>query len=52
MLTAMGVDVDVARGALRLTFGPNVTQQEASELAEKLPRIVEQARLAGMASGA
>ena len=52
VLTAMGVGVDVARGALRLTFGPNVTQQEAAELAERLPRIVEQARLAGMASGA
>lgn len=52
VLTAMGVDVDVARGALRLTFGPNTAQQEAAELAGKLPRIVEQARLAGMASGA
>ena len=52
VLTAMGVDVSVARGALRLTFGPSITPEGAAELAAQLPRIVDQARLAGMASGA
>ncbi|MBF4553307.1 cysteine desulfurase family protein [Corynebacterium suicordis] len=52
VLIAMGVDVSVARGALRLTFGPSITPEGAAELAAQLPRIVDQARLAGMASGA
>lgn len=49
VLTAMGVPVEVARGALRLTFGPQVSREQAWELAERLPRVVEQARAAGMA---
>lgn len=49
VLSAMGVPADVARGALRLTFGPQVSVEQARELAMRLPRIVEQARVAGMA---
>lgn len=52
VLTAMGVEVDVARGALRLTVGPSADEKAISELAQRLPKIVEQARLAGMATGA
>lgn len=47
VLAAMGVDVAVARGALRLTIGPD--RQAVDELAQKLPAIVAQARAAGMA---
>ena len=49
VLTAMGVDVAVARGALRLTVGADADGQAIDALAEKLPRIIEQARSAGMA---
>lgn len=49
VLTAMGVDVAVARGALRLTVGADADAQAIDALAEKLPRIIEQARSAGMA---
>lgn len=49
VLTAMGVDVAVARGALRLTVGADADEQAIDALAEKLPQIIEQARSAGMA---
>lgn len=49
VLAAMGVPVDVARGALRLTLGPQTTAQDVERVAELLPRVVEQARAAGMA---
>lgn len=49
VLTAMGVDVAVARGALRLSVGPHVSVEEATRIAELLPRVVAQARAAGMA---
>lgn len=51
VLTAMGVEVSVARGALRLTVGPGNTMDEADRLAAILPQIVAQARAAGMAFG-
>lgn len=49
VLTAMGVPVDVARGALRLTLGADITEKQVEYLADILPRVVEQARAAGMA---
>lgn len=49
VLTAMGVPVDVARGALRITLGVDITDEEVGYLAGILPRVVEQARAAGMA---
>ncbi|MDK6302180.1 cysteine desulfurase family protein [Corynebacterium sp. UMB9976] len=49
VLAAMGVDVEVARGALRLTFGAETTMADAERIAELLPRVAEQARAAGMA---
>lgn len=49
VLTAMGVPVDVARGALRLTLGADITDDQVEYLAGILPRVVEQARAAGMA---
>lgn len=49
VLTAMGVPVDVARGALRLTLGADITEKQVEYLAGILPRVVEQARAAGMA---
>ena len=49
VLTAMGVPVDVARGALRLTIGADIADEQVEYLAGILPRVVEQARAAGMA---
>ncbi|MCG7457592.1 cysteine desulfurase [Corynebacterium sp. ACRPH] len=49
VLTAMGVPVDVARGALRITLGTDITDDQVEYLAGILPRVVEQARAAGMA---
>ncbi|MEY8565059.1 cysteine desulfurase family protein [Corynebacteriaceae bacterium 7-707] len=49
VLTGMGVPVDVARGALRLTFGTATTAQDVDRLCALLPGVVEQARAAGMA---
>ncbi|WP_273661020.1 cysteine desulfurase family protein [Corynebacterium heidelbergense] len=51
VLAAMGVDAQVARGALRLTIGPDVTLEDAQRVAGELPGVVEQARAAGMAFG-
>ena len=49
VLTAMGVPADVARGALRITLGADITDDQVEYLAGILPRVVEQARAAGMA---
>lgn len=49
VLTAMGVPVDVARGALRLTFGTATTEEDVDRICALLPGVVEQARAAGMA---
>ncbi|MDN5684172.1 cysteine desulfurase family protein [Corynebacterium glyciniphilum] len=50
VLMAMGVPVEVARGALRLTFGTATTAEEVDRLCSLLPGVVDQARAAGMAS--
>ncbi|MCX2162485.1 cysteine desulfurase family protein [Corynebacterium auriscanis] len=49
VLTAMGVDVAIARGALRLTIGPDADAEAIGDLAHTLPQIIERARAAGMA---
>lgn len=49
VLTGMGIPVDVARGALRLTLGPWTTQDDVNRLCALLPGVVDQARAAGMA---
>lgn len=49
VLTAMGVPVDVARGALRLTLGTATTAADVDRLCTLLPGVVDQARAAGMA---
>lgn len=49
VLTAMGIPVEVARGALRLTLGTSTTQQDVDRLCALLPGVVDQARAAGMA---
>ncbi|KAB1503921.1 cysteine desulfurase [Corynebacterium sp. 320] len=51
VLTAMGVPVDVARGALRITLGTATTDEDARRIAGLLPEVVAQARAAGMAFG-
>ncbi|WP_255372503.1 cysteine desulfurase family protein [Corynebacterium sp. CNJ-954] len=50
VLTGMGVPVEVARGALRLTFGTATTADDVDRLCSLLPGVVDQARAAGMAS--
>ncbi|WP_297007579.1 cysteine desulfurase family protein [uncultured Corynebacterium sp.] len=49
VLTAMGVDVHTARGALRLTTGPATTDTDIDRICALLPGVVEQARAAGTA---
>jgi cysteine desulfurase len=49
VLTAMGVEVHTARGALRLTTGPATTDADIDRVCALLPGVVEQARAAGMA---
>ncbi|WP_420098854.1 cysteine desulfurase family protein [Corynebacterium sp.] len=49
VLTGMGVPADVARGALRLTFGTCTTAGDVDRLCALLPGVVDQARAAGMA---
>lgn len=49
VLTAMGVDVHTARGALRLTMGPATTDADIDRICALLPGVVEQARAAGTA---
>lgn len=49
VLTAMGVDVHTARGALRLTMGPATTDADIDRICALLPGVVERARAAGTA---
>lgn len=49
VLTAMGVEVHTARGALRLTTGPATTDTDIDRVCALLPGVVEQARAAGTA---
>lgn len=49
VLTAMGVEVHTARGALRLTTGPATTDADIDRICALLPGVVEQARAAGTA---
>jgi cysteine desulfurase len=44
VLTACGIDVDTARGSLRLSLGKDNTMQECQRLADILPGIVEKLR--------
>ena len=44
VLTACGVDVDTARGSLRLSLGKDNTMAECRRLVEILPGIVEKLR--------
>jgi cysteine desulfurase len=44
VLTACGVDVDTARGSLRLSLGKDNTMDECRRLVEILPGIVEKLR--------
>ena len=44
VLTACGVDVDTARGSLRLSLGKDNTMEECRRLVEILPGIVEKLR--------
>ncbi|HCT15612.1 MAG TPA: cysteine desulfurase [Corynebacterium nuruki] len=49
VLTAMGVEVHTARGALRLTTGPATTDGDIDRICALLPGVVDQARAAGTA---
>lgn len=49
VLTAMGVEVHTARGALRLTTGPATTDADIDRVCALLPGVVAQARAAGTA---
>ncbi|GAA3072211.1 MULTISPECIES: cysteine desulfurase family protein [Actinomycetes] len=51
VLLAMGLSEDQARGAQRLTLGHTTTADDVEALAAALPRIIAQARAAGMAAG-
>lgn len=44
VLRTMGLSPDIIRGSLRLTLGPDNTQDEVDEVASVLPRIVEELR--------
>ena len=48
-LLAMGLSEPDARGALRVTLGPDTTADEIDALLAVLPGVVEQARAAGLA---
>ncbi|WP_027507026.1 cysteine desulfurase family protein [Rhodococcus sp. UNC23MFCrub1.1] len=50
VLLAMGVDAADARGSLRFSLGHTSTDADVDVLLEVLPRVVERARAAGMAS--
>lgn len=49
VLLAMGLSEPDARGALRVTLGPDTTADEIDALVAVLPGVVEQARAAGLA---
>ncbi len=50
VLVAMGIPEVEARGALRFSFGAQSTQEDVRTLLEVLPRAVERARAAGVAT--
>jgi len=50
VLLAMGLSEPDARGALRVTLGPDTTADEIDALLAVLPGVVEQARAAGLAA--
>ncbi|WP_068145500.1 cysteine desulfurase family protein [Rhodococcoides corynebacterioides] len=50
VLLAMGVDPDDARGSLRFSLGYTTTDADVDAALAALPRVVERARAAGMAS--
>jgi cysteine desulfurase len=47
----MGLSEEIARGALRFSLGYHTTKEDIEEVVSVFPRVVEQARAAGMASG-
>ena len=51
VLLAMGLPEDTARGALRFSLGYHTTAEDIDAVVSVFPGVVEQARLAGMASG-
>lgn len=51
VLVAMGLSEDTARGALRFSLGYHSTEEDIEAVVSVFPRVVEQARAAGMASG-
>ena len=51
VLLAMGLSEADARGALRITLGPETTAAEVDAFVAALPAAVERARAAGMAAG-
>ena len=51
VLLAMGSSEETARGALRFSLGYHTTEDDIEAVASVFPRVVEQARAAGMASG-
>ncbi|MBM7460253.1 cysteine desulfurase family protein [Rhodococcus coprophilus] len=50
VLVAMGSDPATARGSLRFSLGHTTTRDDIDVLIDVLPRVVERARAAGMAS--
>ncbi len=50
VLLAMGVPEADARGALRFSLGVTSTRDDVARLLDALPRAVERARAAGLAS--
>jgi cysteine desulfurase len=46
VLRAMGLDVEAARGGLRLSLGPETTAAEIDAVVDLLPRLVGQVRQA------
>ena len=51
VLLAMGLAENIARGALRFSFGHTSTQADVDAVLEVLPDVVERARAAGLAGG-
>ena len=51
VLVAMGLPEDTARGALRFSLGYHTTARDIEAVVSVFAGVVEQARLAGMASG-
>lgn len=48
VLLAMGVQADVARGALRFSFGASSTDDDVDAVLRALPAVVERARAVGL----